>query len=198
MHNSGSARRRANQIHRLKNEEGEWKDWNTGLQDVILSFYRELFTASDVDWEPVIECIEHVISRDQNEILFLEVTEEEVKQALFQMHPEKSSGPDGMTPAFYQKHWSIVGRDVVELVRSFFHNGQIPVGLNDTNIMLIPKKKSPTEMGELCPISLCNVLVKVITKVMANRLKSFLNEIIENQSAFVPGRLISDNIMLSY
>lgn len=71
--------------------------------------------------------------------------------------------------------------------------------LNNTNVVLIPKKKSPVEITNLRPISLCNVLVKIITKVMANRMKDYLKDIIsETQSAFVPGRLISDNFLISY
>lgn len=74
-----------------------------------------------------------------------------------------------------------------------------PQGLNDTNIVLILKKKSQTEMEELRPISLSNILVEVITKVMANRTKGCLQGIIsENRSVFVPGRLIANNIMITY
>lgn len=51
------------------------------------------------------------------------ITNEEVKQVLFQMHPDKSPGPDGMTAAFYQKYWSIVGVDLLEMVRNFFQDG---------------------------------------------------------------------------
>lgn len=154
FHNSSTARRRSNQIHRLKNIEGEWRDWNSGLQEIITDYYKNLFTASVVEWEPVIDCINHVITREHNEFLLNEVAEEEVRHALFQMHPDKAPGPDGMTPAFYQKHWSIVGKDIVAMVRKFFQLGQLPQGLNDTNIALIPKKKSPAEMSELRPISL--------------------------------------------
>lgn len=57
------------------------------------------------------------------------------------MHTDKAPGPDGMTPAFFQKHWRIVGKDVVDLVRNFFDNGSMHVGLNDTNIVLLSKKK---------------------------------------------------------
>lgn len=75
----------------------------------------------------------------------------------------------------------------------------VPDGLNDTNVVLIPKKKSPITMGDLRPISLCNVLVKIITKVLANRMKTMLDGVVaENQSAFIPGRLIKDNIMVGY
>lgn len=69
------------------------------------------------------------------------------------MHPNKSLGPDGLTPAFFQKHWSSVGKDVVKLVRDFFLTGNLIEGINETNIVLIPKKKNPTVVGDLRSIS---------------------------------------------
>ncbi|KAM6600830.1 hypothetical protein CsatA_020439 [Cannabis sativa] len=115
------------------------------------------------------------------------------------MHPDKSPGPDGMTPAFYQKHWSIVGADVVHFVRNFFESGNFPDSINNTHIVLIPKKKNPTQVSDMRPISLCNVLYKIASKVVANRMKNVLNNAIsETQSAFVSGRLISDNVMVAF
>lgn len=71
--------------------------------------------------------------------------------------------------------------------------------MDETNIVLIPKKKNPTNMTESRPISLCNVIYKIVSKVLANRLKNVLNIIIsEMQSVFVLGKLITDNIMMSY
>lgn len=81
----------------------------------------------------------------------------------------------------------------------FFRTGVMLEGLNETNVVLILKKKSPTSITDLRPISLCNVLIKVITKVIANHLKKLLDGMVsQNQSAFIPGRLISNNVMVSY
>ena len=115
------------------------------------------------------------------------------------MHPDKSPGPDGMNPAFFQRFWSVVGEDVTQACLHFLNSGCLPEGINGTNIVLIPKKKNPESMGDLRSISLCNVVVKIITKTLANRLKLILPDIIsEAQSAFVPGQLITDNVILAF
>ena len=77
--------------------------------------------------------------------------------------------------------------------------GQMPEGWNDTIISLIPKVDNPKKATDLRPISLCNVIYKVVLKVLSNRLRQVLPGIITpNQSAFVLGRLISDNILIAY
>jgi hypothetical protein len=87
----------------------------------------------------------------------------------------------------------------VKEVMDAINNKAIPEGWNDTVIVLIPKVESPEKISQFRPISLCNVLYKVISKMIAMRLKVILDEVISNvQSAFVPGRLITDNILIAY
>lgn len=101
----------------------------------------KLFTTGGTNVEEVMNCIGTKITDNQNIHLMLPITREEVSSALFQMHPDKAPGPNGMTPAFFQKYWSILGDDIVELTRKFFETGEIIKGLNETNIILIPKKR---------------------------------------------------------
>lgn len=149
FHMSASSRKRANQITKLRNAAWEWKEWNVGLEELIVDYYADLYSASQVEWMEVTECVTNFITAEQNLGLLKEVTGDEVKEALFQMHPDKAPGPDGMTPAFFQKHWSTVGKDVVLMVKNFFTDGVLPMELNNTNVVLILKKRSPTEITDL-------------------------------------------------
>lgn len=81
--------------------------------------------------------------------------------------------------------------------RHFFASGNLPKGLNDTMITLIPKVDVPEKPVNFRPISLCNVSYKIITKIISNRLKEVMKEAIgPNQSSFVLGRQITDNILI--
>ncbi|KAK4404580.1 putative mitochondrial protein [Sesamum angolense] len=86
-----------------------------------------------------------------------------------------------------------------EYVLNFLNDHIMPTGFNETNIVFIPKIKRPESLAHFRPISLCNVVYKIASKSIANRLKPWLDEIISlAQSAFVPGRLISDNVLLAF
>ena len=111
----------------------------------------------------------------------------------------KAPGPDGMPPLFYQNFWNLTGNDVTESVLKFLNSASLPEQLNHTFITLIPKKKNPECASDFRPISLCNVLYKIFSKVLANRLKKILPKIItEHQSAFTKSRLISNNILVAF
>jgi hypothetical protein len=133
-----------------------------------------------------------------NEFLLAEYTEKEIKRALDDIGDLKAPGADGMPAICYKKFWGTVGDTVVKEVLHVLRGGSIP-RWNKTIVVLIPEVENPDHLKDLCPISLCNVVYKLISKVIVNRLKIILGEAVSpNQSALVPGRLISDNTILAY
>ena len=119
--------------------------------------------------------------------------------ALFQIGPLNAPGPDGFPARFFQRNWDVLREDVTLAVRKFFEEGVMPEGVNTTIIVLIPKKEAADDLKDFRPISLCNVVYKIISKCLANRIRPLLHDIIEpNQSAFIPGRMITDNAIIAF
>ena len=193
-------RRKQNIILGIWDEYGRWCEEKESIAEAAVAYFENIYSiASPTQVEDVVAAIPTRVTEDINESLIRVFTREEVAMALKQIHPTKAPGPDGMSAIFYQKYWDIVGSSVTNMVLNVLRNN-LPISeINKTNISLIPKKNNPTKMTEFRPISLCNVIYKLISKTLANRLKTFLPFIIsENQSAFTSDHLITDNVLVAF
>ena len=200
FHEKASARYKKNFIEGLMDENGVWLEGDKHVEELMLQYYERLFTSSDpTKFEEILDTVQHKVTPKMNQVLVKEFLEVEVKNAIKKMYPLKSPGPDGMPPLFYQHFWPKIGGVVTSIVLAFLNSGIIPPNFNHTHIVLIPKCKEPKKVTDYRPISLCNVVYKIASKAITNRLKKVLPSIIsDTQSAFVHGRLITDNVLVPY
>ncbi|WJX71807.1 hypothetical protein P8452_55760 [Trifolium repens] len=165
---------------------------------IAKDYFDTLFQQDTCDEDNVSSLVHTCVTNEDNQSLTEDFTVDEFKDALFSMHFDKAPGPDGLNPAFYKRFWDLCGTEIFQTCTQWLKRGRFPENLNDTNIVLIPKVENPTSMKDLRPISLCNVLYKIISKVLANRLKPLLNRYISiEQSAFIADRSILDNVMIA-
>ena len=119
-----------------------------------------------------------LVNDEMNEDLCKPFSEQEISDALFQIGPLKAPGPDGFPAGFFHRNWGLLKEDIVRAVQQFFISGCMPEGINNTTIVLIPKMKNPQSIKDFRPISLCNVIYKIISKCLVNRLRSLLDGMI--------------------
>jgi hypothetical protein len=200
FHLRACQRRKKNRITRLKRPDGHLTEDVQEMGSLASSFYLDLYKSEGIEnMEAVLNTVPVKVTAEMNDNLLAPFSEQEVKAALFQMFPTKAPGPDGLPAHFFQRNWSICGEEVTEIVLRILKGDDDPSSVNDTLIVLIPKVASPEDLAQFHPISLCNVIYKITSKVAANRLKLVLPQIIsEEQSAFVPDRLITDNVITVY
>ncbi|KAL9671045.1 hypothetical protein QQ045_008608 [Rhodiola kirilowii] len=190
-------------ITKLQNTDGSWITQEDQIGELIKEYFTDIFSTSkdplQNEQEFTYNNVQRKITSEMAGKLCEPVTELEIQSVVFQMAPTKAPGLDGFHAMFYQKFWPTVKDKVIDMILRVFDNGKMEEGMNDTLIVLIPKNRHPKKVEEFRPISLCNVSTKIVMKILTNRLKDILPLIIfETQSAFVPGKLISYNILLAH
>ena len=131
-------------------------------------------------------------------MLMRTIEREEVEEVVLQMEKGKAPGPDGFTIDFFQSCWDLVKEKIWEVVEESKSTRWVLTTFNATFLSLIPKEHGADSPSKFRPISLCNVVLKIIKKVMDNRLNPLMPGLISpEQSGFVEGRQILDGIILT-
>ena len=200
FHQSTLYRRRRNKVIKINDGEGMWEDRPGRVRNLMEEHFISTFTSEGPrEWGSILDYINRCVSEEMNMDLLRPITAEEVKLAAYKMGGLKAPGPDGFQGIFYHSFWDVVHEDVNRLVSSLLQGSVSPCSLNATHIVLIPKVPNPESASHFRPISLCNYSYKILSKVLANRLKVFLPNIISpSQNAFVAGRQIQDNIGVAH
>nr|GEY41854.1 RNA-directed DNA polymerase, eukaryota [Tanacetum cinerariifolium] len=137
------------------------------------------------------------LSLDLKDALESEVTNDEVRKAVWDCGVDKTPRPDGFTFGFYRRYWKIIERDVIKVVKWFFLHWSIPNGGNASFITLIPKIPNANMVKDFKPISLIGSIYKLVAKILANRLVTVLGDLVnEIQSAFVADRQILNELFI--
>ncbi|XP_074314431.1 uncharacterized protein LOC141649645 [Silene latifolia] len=192
-------RRWRNKISTLKDDSGQWQDDPSKVKQIVVEYYKALYTDEHnpgfnnaIPWD-----IFQDFNNEDWEWLTRPYSIAEIERVISNMGSLKAPGPDGFQALFYQKHWPLIEQSLCEMVLKALEGKGMPAGLNDTHLVLIPKVDTPEYITQFRPISLCNVAYKIISKTLANRIKKVLPRLIsETQSGFVPGRQITDNIVV--
>lgn len=167
-------------------EYGRWCTSDDENERVAKRYCHRLFTTTNPNqMDNVLNNMHRVVTPNMNHTLLQPYSPDEVKRALFQMHPSKSLSLDDMSPFFFQKYGNIVGDDVIEALLSVLSLGHFLQKMNYIHIVLIPKINELQSVANYRPISLANLISKIVSKVVANRLKLILpNVIFDSQRAF--------------
>ncbi|KAL4326348.1 hypothetical protein GQ457_11G021160 [Hibiscus cannabinus] len=174
FHARANGRRKKNRILGLSAPDGTWHDRLPGLHRIASDYFTGLFSSSAcTSTDVIIDCISPSITDAMNATLRAPFTSEEVQTALFQIHPSKAPGVDGLPSSFYRQFWDTLGADVIQLCLDILHDG---VDMSDVNKTVI-----------------------TVSKVLVNRLSLLMSVCIEEEhAAFVPGRHISNNIIVAH
>ena len=168
------------------------------VKDGLIDAFQSLLSASNNWCLPYPDLQFNLISADQFAKLEEMFTEEEVLAAISGLNDDKAPGPDGFPIAFWSFSWDFVKEEVMGFFKDFFQNEQFVKSLNDTILVLVPKGSTVEDLKDLRPISLVGSLYKILSKVLANRIKRVMGLIIsQSQNAFVEGRQILDAALVA-
>ena len=193
-------RRSHSRVVTLKDTTGLWLIGDPLLAHINDTFHK-LFQATSEYRRPSLRSASRVCLSSP----FLEHTQtlstipllDEILKALRHLPSLKAPRPDGFHALFFQTNWHVLGQSVIQIIQDIFEQLRIPPTWGHTNLVLIPKVAHPEQITQFHSISLCNTLYKLVSRILVQRLKPYMAEIINPcQAEFVPGRRTSDNIIL--
>lgn len=193
FHNFASSRLRLNTISSLKIGDQEVKG-DTQIRQIFFNDMKEILGAED----PVLEFDVQSLYQDTHDLNHLAdpFSEQEIEQAVHNLASNKASGPDGLPNEFIKKFWPQLKGDVLMAFHQFYSGNLDLVEINKANIIMIPKKDSPSVSSDFRPISIINLIPKLISKLLASRLSMVLPDMISvYQTAFMQGRYIVENFI---
>jgi hypothetical protein len=199
FHHFSSYRRNRKHIWELKTEDDVVISGQENLITEAHSFYKISYQDSGhtnyIDQAAITSHFPRLVSEEEVAQLFRACTKDEIWNVLKSFTRDKSPGPDGWTVEFYLHFFELVGDDLWDLVEDSRIRGGVNRAINSTFLALIPKANKPTTLGDYRPITLCNLCYKIITKILANRIKPFLSRTLSGeQLGFLKGRQILDAI----
>ncbi|XP_074346531.1 uncharacterized protein LOC141685321 [Apium graveolens] len=188
-----------NKILVLEDDSGTLVHGQQLCANVAIHYFKNLLGMEVTHTAIDLESVDYKVTTEtQATLLSVAVNDALIFNTLKKMKKNKAPGPYGVNVEFFLATWNTTGPDFCASIRCFFDTGFLPSGINSTLISLIPKVDSSTRMADFLPISLCTVMYKCISKIIASRLKLIMPTVIDiAQSAFIPGRSISDNILLA-
>eukprot|EP00253_Pinus_taeda_P017956 PITA_17956 len=202
FHRSTIQRRMHNNIAFISNRQGEKLEKHEEMEKEFQEHFHEILKeppeSRDQAIKKITQLIPKIITEDHNKQLLQSISMKEVEEAMSQIKDGKAPGPDGFTAIFFHEFWELVSTEVWELVEESRTMHWILPSLNSAFLALIPKGADSNTPEKYRPIALCNVIYKLISKVLANRLKPLLPLLIsQEQTSYVEGRQIMDGIILS-
>lgn len=190
-------------IYKIAGPDGEWITEPSLIAGEAIRFFSSIFAAEIIpDQEEAqshfLDFIPSLISPEDNASLLAPITLSELQGVVFGLSSDSAPGPDGFSGRFFTKFWDLISSELLDAVTDFLAGAPMPKAVASVFLTLIPKKLSVVSFTDYRPISLCNFLNKVFTRLLTGRLKPLLPNLISSeQSAFLPGRDISDNILLA-
>eukprot|EP00253_Pinus_taeda_P017458 PITA_17458 len=201
FHRSTIANRTHNRISSIKNEDGQIQQTHEEIEAVLVKHFSGIAQEDILVREPFIKDfanhIPKLVSREDNDNLNRPIIEKEGSEVLKEMQNGKAPGPDGFNVDFFKFCWNIVKKDILRVVEDSNLNKTILKALNTSFIALIPKQDNAQMPEKYRPIALCSVVYKIISKVVANRLKPLLPTIISGeQSGWVMALVTSSSFSI--
>lgn len=164
-----------NQIIFLKDDLDNILDSKEEIMSHAMNFFENLLggesTISDASFEDISQLLTYRCSDDVRKMLHAPFSCADIQAEFFSLPKNKAPGPDDYPAEFFTHHWKTVGSDMIMAVQEFFSSGRMLQQWNSTILTLVPKKQNAMRISDFRPISCCNTAYKVISKLLANRLK---------------------------